>query len=431
MLPVRTPWLSLPLLVLLARPAAGQESTRLFTTEIDPLLEESLRANPEAVSLREGIAAARARIGPAGAIADPTATITYQNGGYAPSLGSNDDTFLGVTVEQPLPVFGRTRLASTIAARSADEVALTLMRLRLNLEAELRRTYTDLVLARALIGLISDQERTWGEIEAATRARYSAGMGEQQDVLRAQAERTRLVPMRVHEQGNEEAALAELNRLLGRPIDTPLPTPRSLMDLAATARLPDRDQLLSLAEEKSPELQQAALAQERARLRVELARRMLKPDVSVMGSYMNRGALPPMWAVGLGVSLPVHANRRQRPAIFEAESRGREEAASREAQRRAVRVAVEKEYAAWKGAMNEAVPYASGVLVQDRLAVEAARASYESGRVPFVSMLEALNTLFGDLRTYNETLAHVLWHEAAAYRFLPAERIAPRASMGG
>jgi outer membrane protein TolC len=40
--------------------------------------------------------------------------------------------------------------------------------------------------------------------------------------------------------------------------------------------------------------------------------------------------------------------------------------------------------------------YREGIVPQDRMSVEAAMASYETGRVPFVTVLEALTTLYGD-----------------------------------
>jgi outer membrane protein TolC len=225
-------------------------------------------------------------------------------------------------------------------------------------------------------------------------------------------------------------ALAALNRLLGREAGTPLDTPRRLAELAMPdggRPLPPLDEVLRLAEKESPELAGSAVALERLRLSADLARRMLRPDLTASTSYMNRGSLPPMWSVGVGFMLPVWSKTKQRQGIVEAEATAREETATREALRLAVRVNVEREYAEWKAALREAAPYATGVLVQDRLAVDAARASYESGKSPFVAMLEAINTLFADARAYVERLYHVLWHEAAVYRFMPAERIAPRA----
>src|SRR5689334_8101592 len=82
-------------------PVRALEPVRLGEPVIRPLVEEALRANPEVVAIREAIAAARARVGPAGALPDPTATFTAQWGGK--SLGNDDDTFVGVSVEQPLP----------------------------------------------------------------------------------------------------------------------------------------------------------------------------------------------------------------------------------------------------------------------------------------------------------------------------------------
>src|SRR6185503_15183322 len=106
------------------------------------------------------------------------------------------------------------------------------------------------------------------------------------------------------------------------------------------------------------------------------------------------------------------------------------ETASFEAQRLALRVSIEREYAEWKAALLEAAPYATGVLVQDRLAFDAARASYEAGKVPFISILESISTYFTDARVYQDRLFHVLWHEASVARLLPMERVAPRALSG-
>jgi outer membrane protein, heavy metal efflux system len=408
----------------LARGGAAQDGPRLAEAEIRPLLDEARRASPDLAALREAEAAARARVAPAGALPDPIASLTYQYGGA--SLGNDDDTFVGVSVEQTLPHPGKRRLGTAIAESGVKEIQLDARRAELNLEYEVRREYTNLLLARSNVRLLSEQERTWSEIEAATRARYAAGLTEQLDVLRAQAERTRLVPMRAHEEGAVVGALAALNRLLGRPSGTPLETPRSLAELATPSGgvpLPELLPLLALAEARTPEVEAAAIGIDRAHLAAELARVMRHPDPRATASYMNRGSLPPMVSVGVGMSLPVFAKSRQRPAILEAEALEREERASLEALRRATRVAVEKEYAEWKAAVSEAVPFASGVLVQDRLAVQAARASYEAGKVPFVSILESFSTLFADARAYEERLAHVLWHEASVYRFLPAEPV--------
>jgi hypothetical protein len=49
--------------------------------------------------------------------------------------------------------------------------------------------------------------------------------------------------------------------------------------------------------------------------------------------------------------------------------------------------------------------YEKGIVPQDRLSVESAIASYQAGRVPFVSVLESLGTLFLDRGTFVRLLA--------------------------
>ena len=52
------------------------------------------------------------------------------------------------------------------------------------------------------------------------------------------------------------------------------------------------------------------------------------------------------------------------------------------------------------------------LLVQDRLSVDAALASYRTGGVPFVTVLEALNTSFTDRRSAVARLADLLRADA-------------------
>jgi len=49
--------------------------------------------------------------------------------------------------------------------------------------------------------------------------------------------------------------------------------------------------------------------------------------------------------------------------------------------------------------------YGEGILPVDQLSLESAIASYRTGKVPFVTVLEALNTLYADRAVYRARLA--------------------------
>jgi outer membrane protein TolC len=165
---------------------------------------------------------------------------------------------------------------------------------------------------------------------------------------------------------------------------------------------------LKRALEATPELREAALAKERGQLGTDLARRNLKPDFVASAAYMNRGGLPLMWSASVGVTVPIWAGKKQRPLIVEAERLTSSAAATEESLRRRVEALTEERLIRIGQIAREARLDAEGVLAQDRLSVDAALASYRTGTVPFVTVLEALGTYFSDRRAAMGRLAGLL-----------------------
>lgn len=120
---------------------------------------------------------------------------------------------------------------------------------------------------------------------------------------------------------------------------------------------------------------------------------------------MNRGSLPSMWSVGLGVTVPLFSGSRQEPRIREAEARLAEVKAAEVDVRHRLRARTEAQLALLSQLAEEARLDREALLVQDRLAVESALASYSSGSVPFVTVLEAISTEFADRRAALARLA--------------------------
>ncbi len=288
--------------------------------EVDALVAEALAKNPDLAAARQEAAAASARIRPAGALPDPMVTIAYENDGVAPSLGTEPMTRLAFVAQQAFPFPGKLGLAEKVASADAARAGTGPERVALTIESAVRRAYADLLEAREDLRLVDEQQGTWGEIEGVIRARYAAGLGTQQDILRAQSERTRLLQQRRRDEAAERTAASQLRRLLFRPPDAPLPTGGRL----EAGRIPALPCVRTAPREGSgdhPGVEGGGrLAKERAKLSADLARRNLKPDFVASAGYMNRGGLPLMWSAALGVSIPLWAGAKQRPLIVEAES---------------------------------------------------------------------------------------------------------------
>jgi outer membrane protein TolC len=359
------------------------------------LVAEALERNPDLLAAEEGLSAARERVAQASALPDPTLSIGYTNDGWSPSLGGREMTTLAVMASQDLPYPGKRGLKGDVASRETGQVEQQVARVRLRIAADVKRAYYGLLLARQLLGITREQRDLWREIEGVVRARYAVGQGAQPDVLRIQVEITRVEQNAAEQTAEAEIRRAELNRLLARPPNAPLDTSTSLVVQPLALSLTET---VERARQVNPELARARLAIERGRLVTALAQKDYKPDFSVQAAYMNRGGLDPMWQAGVSITLPVQRKRRA-AAVAEAGALTRTSERLTESVDLQLRYRTQERFTRLKSTEKIVDLYAKGIIPQDRMSVEAAIANYQSGRVPFIAVLEALQTLYGDRAT--------------------------------
>jgi len=372
----------------------------------DPLLatliDEALSKNPDVAAAREAAAAAGQRPAQARSLPNPMFSVGYTNDGWSPSLGEMQMTNLAFMASQELPFAGKRGLRSDIASREAGQVEQQAERVGRSITAAVKRGYYGLLLSRNLLDLIRDQEDIWKQIEGVARARYGVGQGAQQDVLRVQVEVTRIEQLRAEQEGEAEIRLAELNRLLDRAATEPLETPARLALRPMEGTL---DQVFAWAAGVSPEIKSAGLGVERATLAINLAKKEFKPDFSVQAGYMNRGGLDPMWQAGVGITVPLY-RKRLSAGLAEAEAQLRSSQSAIQSVQLQLRFRTQERLIQLKTTERVATLYGEGIVPQDRMSVEAALANYQTGKVPFIAVLEALTTLYNDRATHLRLLAN-------------------------
>jgi outer membrane protein TolC len=395
---------------------------------LEALVAEALRTHGDIAATVSSAEAAALRIVPARTLPDPFLSFNYQNDGWAFSLGEEDMTFLGMMFSQPLPWPGKLRLAGEEAALRADEIRTGAVgRARLSVEGRVRRAYFDYLNAREQLALIDERSRSWREISEVARDRYAAGIGAQQDVLRAQVEVLRLDELRAEEYARFANRQAELDRLIGRPQEQSIASDQRL---EFRPDVPDLASLLAAARAKSPELAAYERGIEADQFRVDRTKKAFLPDFVASGGPMYRGGLDPMWQVGLGITLPIHVGSRQKPLLEEARaelssSRSRAASAAQELELR-----TRERFRNLEAAIRVARLYREGVIPTDQLALESAVASYRTGKTPFVTVLEVLNTLYADRSVYLSRLAEAeKWRAAIDEADLQPE--APMSSPPG
>lgn len=371
----------------------------------DPLLAsliaEALAKSPDVEAARQTAAAAGQRPAQARALPNPMLAVGYTNDGWSPSLGTEEMTTLGFMASQELPFPGKRGLRGDIASREAGQAEQQVERVGRGITAAVKRAYYGLLLSRSLLDLIGDQEENWKQIEGVARARYTVGQGAQQDVLRAQVEVTRIDQLQAEQEAEAGIRRAEINRLLARAPDAPLETSARLILRPVQGGL---DQLFAWATGVSPEVKATGLGAERASLAVTLAKKQFKPDFNVQAGYMNRGRLDPMWQAGIGISVPLY-RKGLSAGLVAAEAQLRSTQSRIESVRLELRFRTQERLSQLATTARAATLYGEGIVPQDRMSVEAALANYQTGKVPFIAVLESLTTLYNDRVTHLRLLA--------------------------
>ncbi|HEX7681277.1 MAG TPA: TolC family protein, partial [Thermoanaerobaculia bacterium] len=152
------------------------------------------------------------------------------------------------------------------------------------------------------------------------------------------------------------------------------------------------------------------------------------PDFVVSGGSMYRGnfAMGPMWQVGLGVSLPVWANKRQQNQLAEMQARVAGQTSETDVIRRDLEQRTRERLAQLATANDVATLYHDRITPLDQLSYESALSSYQNGKVPFITVFDAVNALYSDRATYLGRLA-----EAAKWRVAIDEAALQTTSIGG
>jgi outer membrane protein TolC len=120
---------------------------------------------------------------------------------------------------------------------------------------------------------------------------------------------------------------------------------------------------------------------------------------------MNRGGLDPMWQAGASISLPLQ-RKRLSSGQAEAEAQARASARLTESVRLQLRYRTHERLAQLAATARIAALYEQGVIPQGRMSVDAAVANYQSGKVPFIAVLEALTSLYNDRAAHLALLAN-------------------------
>ncbi|MDP2793577.1 MAG: TolC family protein [Sulfurisoma sp.] len=365
----------------------------LIGGNVESLLEFARDRHPEFAALRLEAQAAAERVAPAGALPDPSfraelRDFTNEGSAASPNLLPARVGSTKYTLIQPLPWFGKRDLRRDAAAAGADEASSRARSSWMDLATRIKLTYAQHHVHLSSLRFARENLDLLARLGDIVQARYAGGLAQQQDVIRAQTERSMLQGDLAMLEGESTQASARMRSLLGRPpASVKLRPPEKLRPLPAAARL-DFVALEARLLANNPQLAMDAARIVAADKGRALTYRNRYPDVNLGVSPIQSGTRVSEWELMVEVNIPLQQDSRR---AQERESERLLEAAKlrREATLNQALADLAEGLAGLEAARRVETLVATSLLPQAELTLQSALAGYENGKVDFAAVLDA------------------------------------------
>jgi outer membrane protein, heavy metal efflux system len=384
---MRTPMMVLAALGIAAVSARAQQPAPLT---LDQVYQELAGRSPRIEAARAQVAAAQARIAPAGKWPDPAIQLGLMNRNL-PGLGLQDPLGMNqIQIMQMIPTAGKTGLAVKAAKADARAEAARAEETGWEVRARAAMVFYDLYQTDGTIAEMRRGRRLLEDVVRTASTMYAEGQGPQAAALRSQMELARMDEDLMRMSAMREGMAVRLNSLLGRASDEPV-GPSRLPQFPDS--LPSRDSLERLALSHRPMLAAGAARVEAAGALSRKAGREIWPDVTVGLIYgqrpMSDGGTDRMASFMLGFNLPLTAGGKQRQMEKEARAMEAMSAADLNDMRAETRGRLGEAYADLFRARELRELYRRTLLPQAEAVSVSALTSYRIGAVDFMALLDA------------------------------------------
>ncbi len=345
---------------------------------LEDWIEEALRNNPEIRASQSGVEAAKYRIPQARALADPMFGVGYQNEGFTRyTYGEMEGAQWMFSASQSLPFPGKRSLKEEMTEKDAQSLEAQHEALRLKTALRVRELYFDLFFQHKGLALLQGKRALLSSIEDLALGRYAAGKAMQQEVLMAQTEKYMLLEKEEMIRQKILSLEALVASVLGRrePGSVGVPALRPPQGLEA-----DREDLIGMAVERSPEVRARGRMIEAADARLRMAGKEYYPDFLVGANYFNRsGDFQDMWSATIGINIPIFYKSKQDMAVLEAKAglnRAKQEADSLKLM---IAAAIRDNFSMIRAAEKLMELYRSGLIPKNTQDLELALSGYRTG----------------------------------------------------
>lgn len=377
------------ILALFSSLPAGAEEEVLT---LDEAVAEVLAANQDVQAAQYRTTAAKARVPQAKSLEDPMVGVEF----YDVPIDTLDVTQgmeINYMIEQKIPFPGKRHVRGKAAHHEADAVRENSRGRIADVLLDLKRTYYDLYRLDRSLEALKENERLMRQFLGTAETWYATGKASADTPLKAQVELSNTQNKQILLQQERITHEAHLKALLNRPSHGEIRLPKNLQWPRVSKNL---EEIEALALEKRPEIRELTSLRKSQKAELTAARQGLIPDFSLGLEYNQRPNQIDAWTGTAKINLPLFFWGKNRGEMREAKANLK----ASEAEENSIQVhtqhEIEQAFSAVQSAEKLVRSYRSGILPQTRATLEAARLAYSSGKIDFMTLIDAA-------RTYRET----------------------------
>ena len=370
------------------------------------LVAEAEQNNPEIAAADRGYQAATHIAAQKSALPDTQLTVQqFSVGSPRPFAGytNSDFAYIGVGASQEIPYPGKRGLRAQVGNREADIRRADSASVTRDVVDKLKAAYFRLAYLQQTLSILERNNDLLNDVQQIAESRYRVGHGNQQEVLKAQLQHTKILQEITMHHRDVGQLQAQLKQLLNRPQDSPNIQTEPLAARPLTYSAAD---LLKLVQEQNPNVQVRQATLTKTQAEVDLAKKEFRPDFNLQYMYENTDRkFRDYYVFTIGINLP---NRGRRKAELAQATANREQANKQlEAELQQRLAEVQEQFVAAQAADEQLKIYNDGLVPQSEATFRAALAAYQANRQDFEPLLSSfLDVLKLQLDYQNELAEH-------------------------
>jgi len=313
-------------------------------------------------------------------------------------------------VSQKIPFPGKLSTRGRIAEQAVRMALDALADARISTVAQVQKAYYSYYLAEVSTQITRESQDLLAQIRDVAAARYRAGAALQQDVLRAEVHLYDLTNELITLQQQRATAQAQLNSVMNRDVQAPLPVPEPFELADVDWKLPDA---MARAVETNPRLARLQDQIQRDLEAIKLAHLNYFPDLNIGFAYtlIGSGISPvasgsDVWNFAFGLNVPIWW-QRLRAGVLEGNAQVLASVDEYEELRNLIFFQLQDALVKIDTQYRRAVLFRDLIVPRAWQVVEVSTSAYQAGQLDFTTLFDNWRNWLNFSLAYHRSLAEL------------------------